>query len=253
MRKKFVAVTTAFASITVTAAAISTFAHAAPSISQHQVWKTMFYATQNYSTVQGTMTYNLPPNEMTMSFGVQEGSTPQGYENVKNLSTEAVSRTVFMQNKLLNVDVTHGVAQEKAIKNSSQPQLPTNLPVPNKFSIPDPAMAGIEHTLTDPFELLHALLDNFENWSVVGTSSEFGREVYNISGTLDPSYGARFNANHFTMVVDANTGVVFNVTFLNANGQSTGSVSMDSVTFNQPLASNELSLTVPNGIKLVNN
>jgi hypothetical protein len=133
---------------------------------------------------------------------------------------------------------------------SAAPSISKNIPFPNNMSIPDPAMAGIEHTLTDPYELLYALLDNLSNWSVSGTSTDFGRTAYQISGTLDPSYGARFNADHFTMVVDAKTGVIYSVTFLNSLGQPTGSISMNGVTFNQPLDQSELSLAILSGVKL---
>ncbi|MCY0875545.1 MAG: hypothetical protein OWT28_04650 [Firmicutes bacterium] len=256
MRKSRLFATIALTGVAIAASSavgLNTHAQAAPIVSQQQVWKTMFEATHNYTTVQGTMTYDLPPNDLTISFGVQEGSNPQGYEQVTDIQSGAVTRTVSTEHRLLNIDVTRGLAQEMTINQtaSPSPSLPANLSFPNNLSIPDPAMAGIEHTLTDPYELLHALLDNFSSWSVSGTSTVFGRTAYKIAGTLDPSYGARFNADQFTMVVDAKTGVIFSVTFLNSSGQSTGSISMDSVTFNQPLKQSKLSLAIPNGVKLV--
>jgi len=217
---------------------------------QRKVWGLMYHAIDHYSTVQGVILSHLLPDEhLRVEFGEEVRPTPQGYGFIVNtdigkLDTEEIVKGGYS----LNIHPKEHIATRLPWVVSPD-QLPKNLPIPNDFHEADPVGLGIVQDFTNPFQFLHLLKNNFSNWRIDGTSTLFGRTVYHISGGFS---SVKFKgAKSFTLVVDKETGVVFDVEFIGPQGQVIAYDKMESVVFNQSLQENKLNQLLPPGIKLI--
>lgn len=87
-----------------------------------------------------------------------------------------------------------------------------------------------------PQEITFSYLKDFDKWEIADDNIEYlGRNCIKITGDTTPYISSKHNAQTFTMLVDANTGILMNFEAIN-NGTVTHYIHVKNCSFNSKVA-----------------